>query len=88
MKRQIDRDKLRTALRTLGNEYVFYLLYDAVELMPPAMLEKLVEPYLELEKLRQDDDPPPSLPARVASFARRSLAATTMKSSGSTPPII
>jgi len=71
---QIDRDKLRTALRTMGNEYIFYMLYDAIELMPPATLQKLVEPYLDLETLRPDGGLPSSLLAKAESFARASLA--------------
>jgi hypothetical protein len=29
---QIDRDKLRAEVRKLGNEYVFYILDDSIEL--------------------------------------------------------
>ncbi len=32
---KIDRDKLRKAIRKLGNEYVFSMLDDAIELLPP-----------------------------------------------------
>lgn len=38
--RQIDRDKLRAAVRKLGNEYVCYMLDDAVELLAPAMVSR------------------------------------------------
>jgi len=38
---QIDRDKLHTAVRKLGNEYVFYMLDDALELLPPAELHNI-----------------------------------------------
>jgi len=31
---QIDRDKLRAAIRKLGNEYIFYMLSDAIDLLP------------------------------------------------------
>ena len=34
----IDREKLRAALRKLGDEYVFYMLDEAIELLPPAKL--------------------------------------------------
>ncbi len=51
---QIDRDKLRTELRKLGNEYVFFLLYDAIDLLPPAKLHKIVKKYLDLKRLRPD----------------------------------
>jgi hypothetical protein len=72
--RQIDRDKLRSALHKLGDECIFNMLYDAIELIPPARLEKLVEPYLDPETLRHDGNPPESLLAKVTSFARASLA--------------
>ena len=35
---QIDRDKLRDAVRKLGDEYVFYMLDDAIELLPEGKL--------------------------------------------------
>jgi hypothetical protein len=38
----IDRDKLRTAVRRLGDEYIFYMLDEAIDLLPPAKLVKLV----------------------------------------------
>ena len=70
---QIDRDKLRAALRRLGDEYIFYMLCDAIELMPPAMLHKLVEPYLEPGSLRPDGNHPESLLVRVKAFEQASL---------------
>jgi hypothetical protein len=39
----IDRDKLRAEVRTLGNEYVFYMLDDAIDLLPLSKLHKKVE---------------------------------------------
>ena len=50
----IDRDKLRAAIRHLDDEYVFYMLDDAIGLLPPAKLEKLVKRYLDLKKLCPD----------------------------------
>ena len=32
----IDRDKLRSAVRRLGNEYIYYMLDDAIELLTEA----------------------------------------------------
>jgi len=32
---EIDRGKLRDALRTIGDEYVFYMLDEAIDLLPP-----------------------------------------------------
>jgi hypothetical protein len=71
---RIDRDKLRMALRKLGDELIFQMLYDAVELIPPAKLHKLVEPYLDARSLLAAADRPDKLLARVRSFERTSLA--------------
>jgi hypothetical protein len=49
------------------------MLCDAIELMPPAMLHKLVEPYLEPGSLRPDGNHPESLLARVKAFKQASL---------------
>jgi hypothetical protein len=44
--RGIDRDKLRAAIRKLGDEHVFYMLDDAIDLLPQSKLVKLVGQYL------------------------------------------
>ena len=51
---QIDRDKLRAAVRKLGNDYVFYMLNDAIELLPPAKLHNLAKKYLDMKRLHPD----------------------------------
>ncbi len=61
---EIDRDKLRDALRIIGDEYVFSTLDEAIDLLPPDKLAKLVGPYIELERLR---------PVASASATQRSL---------------
>ena len=73
---QIDRDKLRAAVRKLGNEYLFYMLDDALELLPPAKLHKIAKKYLDLERLRPDAEQPagPSLLTDVRRFEKASLA--------------
>jgi hypothetical protein len=71
---RIDRDKLRMALRKLGDELIFRMLYDAIELIPPAKLHKLVEPYLDARSLLAAADRPGKLLARVRCFQRTSLA--------------
>lgn len=38
---QIDRDKLRAEVRKLGNEYIFFMLDDAIELLPMVKLHKI-----------------------------------------------
>jgi hypothetical protein len=73
---QIDRNKLRAAVRKLGNNYVFYMLDDAIELLPPAKLCKLVKKYLDLKRLRPDAEQAtrPSLIMDVKRFEKASLA--------------
>jgi hypothetical protein len=39
---EIDREKLRAAIRRLGDEYVFYMLDEAIELLPDAKLAKIM----------------------------------------------
>jgi len=81
---QIDRDKLRAEVRKLGNEYVFFMLDDAIELLPRAKLHKLAKKYLDLKQLRQDAEPAtsPSLLADVKRFEKASLAGEYYESFG------
>src|SRR5437870_1908337 len=73
---EIDRDKLRTAVRKLGNEYVFFTLDDAIELLPPAKLHKIAKNYFDLKRLRPDAEKAtrPSLLTDVKRFEKASLA--------------
>lgn len=73
---QIDRDKLRAAVRKLGNEYVFYMLADAIELLPPAKLHNLVKQYLDVKRLHPDakQATTPSLLTDAQRFQKISLA--------------
>jgi hypothetical protein len=48
----IDRRKLRRALRKLGDEHIFYLLDEAIELLPPIKLADLIGRYVDVEQLR------------------------------------
>jgi hypothetical protein len=50
----IDRAKLRDVLRTIGDEYVFYMLDEAIDLLSPDKLARLVGQYIQLERLRPD----------------------------------
>jgi len=52
----IDRDKLRAAVRKLGHEYVFFMLDDAIALLPPAKLHQIAKKYLDLKSLRPDSE--------------------------------
>jgi hypothetical protein len=73
---EIDRDKLRAAVRRLGNEYVFYMLNDAIDLLPAAKLHKIAKKYLDVNRLRPDRENATkrSLLAYVKAFERASLA--------------
>ena len=71
----IDKDKLRAAVRKLGNEYIFYMLDDAGDLLPPAKLKQLAEKYIDLKKLRPDEGEKESgLLADVQTFEKASRA--------------
>jgi len=72
----IDRDKLCAAIRKLGNQYVFYMLYDAIDLLPPTKLHTLAKKYLNVSQLRPDSERAtrPGLLAGVAAFAEASRA--------------
>ena len=73
-KRTIDRDKLRAAIRRLGNEYVYYMLDDAIELLPPSKLAKLAGQYLDVKSLESAPKVERSLLALVKAFEKASLA--------------
>jgi len=71
----IDRDKLRAAIRTLGNQYVFFMLYDAIDLLPPTKLHTLAKKFLDVSQLRPDTERASSgLLADVKVFEKASLA--------------
>jgi len=46
----IDREKLRARLRLMGDEHVFYMLDEAIDLLPPAKLAKLVARYMDVKQ--------------------------------------
>jgi hypothetical protein len=71
---KIDRSKLREAIRKLGDEFVFYLLDDALDLVPESKLATLVGTYLDVKGLRLDAGARIDLFAEVETFKTRSLA--------------
>jgi hypothetical protein len=73
---QIDRDKLRAEVRKLGNEYVYFMLDDAIEHLPVSKLHKIARKYLDLERLRPDAEKATraSLIRDVKLFEKASLA--------------
>ncbi len=73
---EIDRDKLRAEIRKLGNEYVFFMLDDAIELLPPSKLLKIAKKFIDVKRLRPDAKSAtrPSLLEDVRRFETTSLA--------------
>ena len=73
---KIDRDKLRAALRNLGHEYVFYMLNDAIDMLPATKLHKIAKKYLDVKRLGPDRESASkrSLLGDVKAFERASLA--------------
>jgi hypothetical protein len=73
---EIDREKVRAAIRRLGNEQVFYMLDEAIDLLSPDKLHKIVKKYLSLKQLSSDSKKTTksNLLADVKEFAKKSLA--------------
>lgn len=69
----IDRAKLRTAIRRLKNENVYYLLDEALNMLPEKKLAKLVSRYLDLRTLHPDSKAKASLLADIQAFEKASL---------------
>ena len=69
----IDRDKLRAAIRRMGSEYVFYMLDDAITLLPQTKLRKLIAQYLNPAELRPHGERKGNLLADVKAFQKASL---------------
>jgi len=81
---EIDRDTLRSAIRTLGAEHVLYILDDAIELLPPARLHEVVRKYLDPRRLRpgMKKARKANLLADVKAFEAASLAGDYSESCG------
>jgi hypothetical protein len=71
---RIDREKLRVAIRRLGNEYTCHMLDDAIELLPPSKLVKLAGRYLDVKSLQASGPKHAGLLAEVKAFEKASRA--------------
>ena len=78
--RGIDREEVRAAIRRLGNEYVYYMLDEAIDLLSKAKLERLVGRYLDLEQLRPERKRKGNLLAYVKAFEKASLSGSYYES--------
>jgi hypothetical protein len=75
----IDREKLRTAIRRMGGEYIFYILDDAITLLPEAKLRKLIEDYLDATELCSYGTQKQNLLAAAKAFQEASLSGSYYK---------
>ncbi len=73
---RIDRDKLRAAIRRMGSEYAFYMLDDAITLLPQTNLRKLIAQYLNPAEFCADGERKENLLADVKAFQKASLSGT------------
>ncbi len=71
--REIDRDKVRNAVRKLGNKYVYSMLDEAIDMLPNAKLLRLVSRFLDSSKLRSDGKGKGTVRAAVQAFEKASL---------------
>jgi hypothetical protein len=71
---QVDRDKLRAALRRLRPEDLFYMLEEAITLLPQAKLLGLAKRHLNVSTLMVDGKSKEDLLTDVKAFQKRSLA--------------
>ena len=68
------RDKLRAAIRRMSSENVFYMLDDAITLLPQAKLRELIKDYLNPAELCPDGTNKGNLLADVKTFQAASLS--------------
>ena len=73
---KIDRTKVRAAIRKLGDEYVYYMLDEAVDLLSDEQLARLVAKYIRRDGFAPDVDAgsKPDLFAVIKEFERATLA--------------
>jgi len=69
----IDCSKLRTAIRKMANAQIYYLLDEALDMLPEKKLAKLVGRYLNLRSLQPDSTQKANLLVDVKSFEKASL---------------
>jgi len=72
--RPLDREKLRAAIRNMGGDYIFFMLDDAITLLPEAKLRNLVENYLNTAAFCADGTRKQNLLADAIAFQKASLS--------------
>ncbi|MBL7189453.1 MAG: hypothetical protein ISS70_24255 [Phycisphaerae bacterium] len=69
----IDPDKLRVAIRKMSDTQVYYMLEEAIDLLPQTKLHKLVARFLDPGQLRPDSKTKGSLLKGIKAFQKASL---------------
>lgn len=71
---KLDLQRIRRAIRASGNETIFFLLDDALSLLPPAKLRQLLAQYLKPEQFVSDVAVKHDLLAEVQAFQKACLS--------------
>jgi hypothetical protein len=71
---KLDLQRIRRAIRGSGNETIFFLLDDAISLLPPSKLRQLLAQYLKPEQFVSDVAVKRDLLAEVQAFQNACLA--------------
>ena len=71
---KLDLQRIRRAIRGSGNETIFFLLDDAISLLPPAKLRQLLAQYMKPEQFVSDVAVKRVLLAEVQAFQKACLA--------------
>jgi hypothetical protein len=69
----IDRATIRTALRRLLHEDIYYILGEALEMLPLLKAEKLVKGYIDLSQFQGDSRKPKNILEETIEFRQASL---------------
>jgi len=69
----LDRATIRAALRRLSNETIYYILGEALEMLPLSKAEKLIKGYIDTRQFRRDDRKPKNLLEEIREFQQASL---------------
>lgn len=71
---KLDLQRIRRAIRVSGNETIFFLLDDAISLLPPAKLRQLLTQFMKPEQFVSDVAGKRDLLAEVQAFQKACLA--------------
>lgn len=69
----IDRATIRAALRNLRNEDIYYILGEALEMLPLAKAQKLIKRHIDLSQFQRDSQKPKNLLEEIKDFQKPSL---------------